>query len=394
MGDTLTIGGLPPLPAHTDIEVTPTADGEGLRIELKPRTGFLVSRWAAWLGIACLSLAMTGLAASALLYREEQWVFMVLAAALTLVAVLVALTMLSLCTVRECVVTMTLNGHSLSIEEKVLYIQQVREYHREEISRVYIGNDPGKRLSLSRRREGRPGYHMTRSHKPELCIALQNQADAVASCWSHEDLCWIGNTITQHWQIAPGTTPTPSNTVRYDIERLYNLDQKTRFRSPFLLGISYCFSLGVTIWMAFTIPFGLISTQWPSVEARFVEVRWKGPQQTGGGYVAEARYTYVIDGERYERDRVDYGYAPSSDRVRQALESRVAGDTVRVYYDPDRPTRAVLVPGVGWASWMLLGIGVLFLGFALQGTATRGKYQRLLEAQTRLNNRLIRDPAP
>ncbi len=394
MSDTLTIGDLPPLPplpAHTDIEVSAMADGEGLRMELKPREQSGSSRKMIWIALLSVSLAIVSTGAGVWFCQQESWFLMVLSGVFALSMFTLGLTLLCVCTILSgCSATITLNDQSLRIEEKLLEHKQACVYGVSEVRGLAVGNNPLTNLSFTRRTQGRPGYHVTRKDKPELHISLANQTDALlTACWSDEDLQWIADVVTRRWRLPDRMLSSRTEVVRRDIDRLADLKQKVGLSHPYLQGFLYLMTAGIAVWLGLMLPYGLQSTGWPGAEAEFLEVRWEED-----GHVAQARYTYSVDGERYESDRVSYGYYSESDKVRSALAGRVVGDRTTAFYDPDEPARAVLVPGVHWLEWLMVGGGLFVFPVALHGTLTYGKYRRLAEAQARLCNRSAGDPAP
>jgi len=101
------------------------------------------------------------------------------------------------------------------------------------------------------------------------------------------------------------------------------------------------------------------SKNWPSVQGVVthsdVQSRWSSspvgtPQHRSGPtrlYLADVQYTYAVDGVEYTGDRVEFGDYSSSNALRASKIAKTyrVGSDVTVYYDPSRPSRAVLVPG-------------------------------------------------
>ncbi len=85
-------------------------------------------------------------------------------------------------------------------------------------------------------------------------------------------------------------------------------------------------------------------------------------------YTPKVRYTYEVNGERYQGYRIWFGGAPGGSN-RRKVEAIVArypqGSRVTVYYNPAKPTEAVLergkAPGSGW----LLVVGSVFVLFTV-----------------------------
>jgi hypothetical protein len=71
------------------------------------------------------------------------------------------------------------------------------------------------------------------------------------------------------------------------------------------------------------------------------------------------RYTYVVDGSTYESRRYKY-VVSSSDNRAEIVASHPIGSKVIVYFNPQDPTDAVLVPGLNVTDSSLLEIPALF----------------------------------
>ena len=122
------------------------------------------------------------------------------------------------------------------------------------------------------------------------------------------------------------------------------------------------------------------STSWPSVTGTVVSAGFKG---TGSGqnYARKAyvQYRYTIDGNNYAGERIAFGPTPNfkvdgvvegaRNEAIKELARQTGGSDVAVYYDPDAPANAVLLPGGGlffllhiFGSALLVGMaGLIFL---------------------------------
>ncbi len=70
-------------------------------------------------------------------------------------------------------------------------------------------------------------------------------------------------------------------------------------------------------------------------------------------------YKYTVGGREYDGYRVGFGRFGGS---RYGPDRYVQGDAVTVWYDPDRPERAVLETGPAFENYLLLVLGALLLG--------------------------------
>ena len=105
-------------------------------------------------------------------------------------------------------------------------------------------------------------------------------------------------------------------------------------------------------------------SQWPSVVGDLHE---EGIENAGIGaisvdereYSAKVRYSYIVDGVRFENDQLNPWYVRVSHNLRALLKlqfrgiERLGGARVRVYFDRHNPQRSYLdVPG--WKSILLV----------------------------------------
>lgn len=108
----------------------------------------------------------------------------------------------------------------------------------------------------------------------------------------------------------------------------------------------------------------LASARWPGVPGRALSAEVKKQVYTTGKgnsrrsdawYSPNVKYEYVVDGVRYESDRVAFGglQKHSEEEVRQVIEKAMPAGSLRVFYNPRRPQDAVLLnteqSGVGGA---------------------------------------------
>ncbi len=115
---------------------------------------------------------------------------------------------------------------------------------------------------------------------------------------------------------------------------------------------------------------GVDTTSWPSVKGRILD-SWGAPTGNSRGtrprrYGLRLRYEYRVDGARHEGTRVTLLSrrvltTSSRQEVRDILRSNYkAGEPVAVYYDPEKPSRAVLVPQASESR--LPGVGMILFG--------------------------------
>ena len=84
-------------------------------------------------------------------------------------------------------------------------------------------------------------------------------------------------------------------------------------------------------------------------------------------YPPRAAYSYSAKGERFTGQRVRAtDSCMSGDELKQFQTDFRKGDTVDVYYDPARPSEAVLQPGRLWYNdWVQAFFGLFLIGFGI-----------------------------
>jgi len=102
------------------------------------------------------------------------------------------------------------------------------------------------------------------------------------------------------------------------------------------------------------------SLSWPTVSGvvRASDVLTRIDQQTRFDR-ASVLYQYVVGGTTYWSDTMSisaWEVAGDMQRARETVSRHPVGSQVRVYYDPDDPEAAVLVPGTAANSGMAIGI--------------------------------------
>ncbi|MEM8872789.1 MAG: DUF3592 domain-containing protein [Planctomycetota bacterium] len=107
-------------------------------------------------------------------------------------------------------------------------------------------------------------------------------------------------------------------------------------------------------WSAFTSAHA--SSSWPSVDGTIIRSTVHGVGE--GRDKAFIEYRYAVDDHTHTSNRIKFGsIAGNSETAQQAIADKYPiGTTVKVHYDPDMPTNAVLKPGVGAGTWFYLAI--------------------------------------
>lgn len=117
------------------------------------------------------------------------------------------------------------------------------------------------------------------------------------------------------------------------------------------------------------------SKKWPTVEGVILESNWK---QEGHGVEGKVKYKYVVKGKEYvgNRRKLFDGEVHWLLAIFQPSVNDVywKGKQVVVYYDPDKPGKAILEPGIQikYVSYILIGLwmmagGLFFAWMIAQG---------------------------
>lgn len=144
-----------------------------------------------------------------------------------------------------------------------------------------------------------------------------------------------------------------------------------------VFGIFFTFiGLVFTLLGSFEMYQGWRTQDWPSVPGRIIsseiESRDSRSRSSGGrsrtdtDYSVKIRYAYEVAGQSLEGTRIQYGYQSHDGRAsaRKEQSRYLPAKEVQVYYDPDNPSRSVLVKGAG-TSWLAIGLGSLALVLGL-----------------------------
>ena len=142
-----------------------------------------------------------------------------------------------------------------------------------------------------------------------------------------------------------------------------------------------CFS-GLWIWLFFLLVGAGVSyygwtilrsarasASWPSVTGQVTRayVDYSTDAEGADSYQPVLVYAYTVADQTFGGSRIKFGEnSYGSERPARAIVDRYpAGTRVAVYYDPADPERSVLEPGVSGGSYLVLGIGLLFVLLAV-----------------------------
>jgi len=124
--------------------------------------------------------------------------------------------------------------------------------------------------------------------------------------------------------------------------------------------------LALALYVARVARFAFASRRWPVASGRML---YSHVNQAEGNAAASTHvhYSYVVDGVTYESKRLRFGFYPSRNYAVSVSElRRLQGTgTLRVFYDPKKPSRSCLLAGVNELTFtlpfLLLVLSALFL---------------------------------
>ena len=113
---------------------------------------------------------------------------------------------------------------------------------------------------------------------------------------------------------------------------------------------------------------GAATRRWPQVPGRILRsfVLVHKDDDGGESFVPQVEFEYLVEGMTHRGMRLQYGRIGSGSRRRaeRVLAPYPAGASVRVFFDPRKPTDAVLVPGAAPGNAAIALAGAVFLACA------------------------------
>jgi len=116
-----------------------------------------------------------------------------------------------------------------------------------------------------------------------------------------------------------------------------------------------------------TIEAAKASVNWPKVEGTITESDMKTRQEMKNNeqrdmYEALIEFAYKVGEKEYKSRNVEFGgggESSSRSSIKEVVDRYPMGKKVDVFYNPEKPDEAVLVPGVSLTSYTPVGAGVL-----------------------------------
>ena len=109
------------------------------------------------------------------------------------------------------------------------------------------------------------------------------------------------------------------------------------------------------------------SESWPSAEGVVISSEVVTHHHNGGdrSYSPEILYDYVVNGESLSGNSIKFGVGWTAGEARRYVNKYRAGKTVKVYYNVEDPSEAVLEPGVDFSTWTFPLLGALIALFGI-----------------------------
>ena len=128
-------------------------------------------------------------------------------------------------------------------------------------------------------------------------------------------------------------------------------------------------TVAAIVVLSWQLTISLASTKWPKAEGKILASSVEVVDGEYTTYEPKIEYQYVVEGRSYRSNQLRSSFWSSSfkARARRIAEAYRPGDPVAVFYDPTKPSRAVLRPGgaaglaVALIAVSLMGPGLAFL---------------------------------
>ena len=126
---------------------------------------------------------------------------------------------------------------------------------------------------------------------------------------------------------------------------------------------------GLSFWGWNILQNAKASTSWPTAQGQIIksEVTRSRDGEGHDSYSPEVTYTYLAKKRAYKSYAIKFG---ENSYDNKSMSEKIAaaypvGKKVSVYYNPEDPDNSVLEQGVTIGSYIVLGIGVLFVAIGL-----------------------------
>lgn len=147
--------------------------------------------------------------------------------------------------------------------------------------------------------------------------------------------------------------------------------KKPRSSGQYSLGLVFAI-VGAVIFYFWGWPplkYAYESKSWPSATGTIIKSEVDSWMKDGKSqYEARINYSYEINGKKYNSTKISTSGSYSGSNMTKAKEFVAAypnGKTVDVFYDPEVPDSAALIPGPRLSDFALAGVPLIFLVIGL-----------------------------
>jgi hypothetical protein len=137
-------------------------------------------------------------------------------------------------------------------------------------------------------------------------------------------------------------------------------------------------TLGAIVWLSWHYTLAVESTRWPQAQGRVLRAWVERADSEYSYYSPRVEYAYEVDGIVHRSATI---WLTGDKSMRRGRAERIAAsyqarDSVEVWYDPKKPTRATLKPGGG--RWLLASLVAVSVAGPALALAFTEKGQRVL----------------
>lgn len=155
----------------------------------------------------------------------------------------------------------------------------------------------------------------------------------------------------------------------------------------FIWGVIATIGLLLTLYGQYQLSWARASADWPVVPGRIVTSKVTAhTDEEGTTYSDKIKYVYTVEGTKYEAGVVVIG--GHSYGAHNVVARYPQGAEVSVAYDPNKPSRAVLEPGVESYEWQTIGISMI-LGALFMGTLFNFILRRAMKEEKSVLDHLL-----
>ena len=223
----------------------------------------------------------------------------------------------------------------------------------------------GTTRGLSLNKTGSPWWPVKLGESGFIDIVTADGVLRVLGKWDMHHLRWLSSSLSivlgvpQENELA-----TPRNPYTYsdDGRTVLMAAQPGGTNRKSLIYLLLFVAVSIGVFGSWFIPSGLLTYGWQRTSG-VVTYSSIGP----GGRVTddyddiEIKYAYEVDGIQYSNDRIWYAMRTNSGWIINLAETKPLGSNIDVYYDPTKPSRAVLVQGVDPYLYGALAVSLFIL---------------------------------